>query len=155
MKNRITAVAALMMLVSPMAYAATSGSTTSPQAGAVTSGPGTSSPSMSDQATTGSATTGATTQGTATRQHHAKAGSFQALDSNHDGVIDQQEWKAAGRKETSFNRIDADHSGTLTQAEIKTYRTAHAQTTHKRAQGATPTNMGSATSGTTGGTAQQ
>ncbi|MBP2291689.1 hypothetical protein [Azospirillum rugosum] len=139
MKNRITAVAALMMLVSPMAYAANSGSITSPQAGAVTSGPG-----VSDQTTTGST---ATTQGTATRQHHAKAGSFQAMDTNHDGMVDQQEWKAAGRKDASFTRIDADHSGTLTQAEVKTYRTAHAQTTRKHSQSAAPTNMGSATSG--------
>ncbi|WP_448205958.1 hypothetical protein [Azospirillum sp. sgz302134] len=123
MITRISTLAAVMLLASPVAFAATTGSTTSPQSGAVTSGPG-----VTDQtATTGTAAPGTTTG----RTHHAKRGGFQALDTNHDGVVDLQEWKAAGRKETSFNRIDADHSGTVTQAEMKSYRTAHANTAAK------------------------
>ena len=122
-----SAVATVMLLASPMAFAATSGSTTSPQSGAVTSGPG---------ATDRMATQG-TAPGTMTHQKQAKRGSFAALDTNHDGVVDKQEWKAAGRKNSAFNRVDADHDGSITTAEMQSYRAAHAQNTAKHSRTST------------------
>lgn len=130
MITRISAVAAVMLLASPMAFAATSGSTTSPQSGAVTSGPG-ATDQMATQGTTAA-------PGTMTHQKQAKRGGFAALDTNHDGVVDKQEWKAAGRKDSAFNRIDTDRDGSITAAEMQSYRAAHAHNTAKHSPTSTP-----------------
>ena len=139
MITRISAVAAVMLLASPMAFAATSGSTTSPQSGAVTNGPG----------TTDQMATQGTAPGTMTHQKQAKRGSFAALDTNHDGVVDKQEWKAAGRKDTAFNRIDADHDGSITTAEMQSYRAAHAHNSAKHTQKSSSSTTTPSTMGTT------
>ena len=148
MITRISAVAAVMLLASPMAFAATSGSTTSPQSGAVTSGPG-----ATDQMATQGTMQGTTAApGTMSHQKQAKRGGFAALDTNHDGVVDKQEWKAAGRKDSAFNRVDADHDGSITTAEMQSYRAAHARNTAKHTQTSTPSttrSTGAPTMGTT------
>ena len=42
---------------------------------------------------------------------------FDRFDSNHDGILNREEVRAA--RATMFDRIDTDHSGTATVAEIE------------------------------------
>lgn len=42
---------------------------------------------------------------------------FAKYDTNKDGVLTLDEWKAAGRKQQGFDLADADHDGKVTPAE--------------------------------------
>lgn len=44
---------------------------------------------------------------------------FAKADTNGDGVLTLDEWKAAGRRERGFAFIDADHDGKVTPDELK------------------------------------
>ncbi len=44
---------------------------------------------------------------------------FDKADTNHDGLISLDEWKAAGRRERGFKIVDADGDGKVTPAELK------------------------------------
>jgi Ca2+-binding EF-hand superfamily protein len=44
---------------------------------------------------------------------------FDKVDTNHDGVLTLDEWKAAGRRERGFNMIDTDHDGKVTPDELR------------------------------------
>lgn len=117
----LTALAALMLLASPAAWAATSG-TTSDTAGRVVTAPG-------DAA---GQTTGPARPRTAGNTH---AKGFRAMDTNRDGVLEMSEWRAAGRKATSFQRMDTDGDGRLTTAEMQANRTARAQARQRATSG--------------------
>ncbi|WP_051280027.1 EF-hand domain-containing protein [Novosphingobium acidiphilum] len=54
-------------------------------------------------------------------EHHHGGGQrgFDAIDTNHDGFITLDEWKAAGRREDRFAMIDADHDGRITRDEMR------------------------------------
>jgi hypothetical protein len=51
--------------------------------------------------------------------HRGGQRGFEAMDTNHDGVITLDEWKAAGRRENRFAMIDADHDGRITREELR------------------------------------
>jgi Ca2+-binding EF-hand superfamily protein len=53
--------------------------------------------------------------GTSDRVHQM----FVQADTNHDGVLSLDEWKAAGRRERGFKMIDANHDGQVTPEELK------------------------------------
>ena len=40
------------------------------------------------------------------------------MDSNHDGVVDLNEFVAAGGTEEDFNKYDVDHDGDIDDADI-------------------------------------
>ena len=44
---------------------------------------------------------------------------FVKADTNHDGVLSLDEWKAAGRRERGFGMIDTNGDGKVTSAELK------------------------------------
>ena len=56
-------------------------------------------------------------------EHHHGGGrrGFDAMDTNHDGFITLDEWKAAGRREERFAEIDADHDGKITREELRAF----------------------------------
>jgi Ca2+-binding EF-hand superfamily protein len=47
----------------------------------------------------------------------SRGGSLQALDSDHDGTVDQNEARTAAA--AAFDRLDRDHDGTLSGRELK------------------------------------
>ena len=48
---------------------------------------------------------------------HPRGGrGFDMMDTNHDGFVSLDEWKAAGRREDRFAMIDIDHNGRITRA---------------------------------------
>ncbi|PJC87136.1 hypothetical protein CSW98_04330 [Vibrio sp. HA2012] len=49
--------------------------------------------------------------------------SFSAMDSNGDGVLDQDELKGPMRND--FNQIDADHNKEVTELELNTFMKNH------------------------------
>lgn len=49
------------------------------------------------------------------------AHNFEAMDTNHDGFVTLDEWKAAGRREERFNEIDVNHTGKITRADLMAY----------------------------------
>lgn len=49
------------------------------------------------------------------------ARSFEAMDTNRDGFVTLDEWKAAGRREERFNEIDANHTGKITRDDLTAY----------------------------------
>ena len=51
--------------------------------------------------------------------HHPGGRGFDAMDTNHDGVITLDEWKVAGRREERFALIDTDHDGRITREEMR------------------------------------
>ena len=54
--------------------------------------------------------------------HHGGGGhAFEAMDTNHDGVVTLDEWKAAGRREERFSAIDANHTGKITREDLHAY----------------------------------
>jgi len=57
----------------------------------------------------------------ADRHHGGGQRGFDAMDTNHDGFITLDEWKAAGRREERFNEIDADHDGKITREELRAF----------------------------------
>ena len=58
-------------------------------------------------------------------EHHHGAGGgahgFDAMDTNHDGFITLDEWKAAGRREDRFNAIDVNHTGKISRDDLRAY----------------------------------
>ena len=48
------------------------------------------------------------------------ADKFKAVDTNGDGTLSREEWKAAGRRDRGFNYVDADKDGKITPAELQT-----------------------------------
>ncbi|SNT13873.1 EF hand [Sphingomonas laterariae] len=44
---------------------------------------------------------------------------FKAVDTNGDGTLSREEWKAAGRRDRGFNYVDADKDGKITPAELQ------------------------------------
>jgi opacity protein-like surface antigen len=46
---------------------------------------------------------------------------FDAMDTNHDGFITLDEWKAAGRSDERFAEIDANHDGKITRDELRAF----------------------------------
>ena len=51
--------------------------------------------------------------------HDKAKAAFDKVDTNHDGVLSLDEWKAAGRRERGFKMIDANGDGQLTPDELK------------------------------------
>jgi len=49
------------------------------------------------------------------------ARSFEAMDTNRDGFVTLDEWKAAGRSEERFNAIDVNHTGKITRDDLMAY----------------------------------
>lgn len=61
-------------------------------------------------------------------EHHHGGGNwgggghgFDAMDTNHDGFVTLDEWKAAGRREDRFNAIDVNHTGKITREDLRAY----------------------------------
>ena len=48
----------------------------------------------------------------------AKA-AFDKVDTDHDGVLSADEWKAAGRRDRGFAMADTDKDGKVTPAELQ------------------------------------
>jgi Ca2+-binding EF-hand superfamily protein len=46
---------------------------------------------------------------------------FDKADTNHDGMLNLDEWKAAGRRERGFKMIDANHDGQITPDELRAF----------------------------------
>ena len=46
---------------------------------------------------------------------------FEAMDTNNDGVITLDEWKAAGRREDRFAMLDDNHDGKVTREELSSF----------------------------------
>ncbi len=44
---------------------------------------------------------------------------FARADTNHDGVVTIDEWKAIGRTERGFSFVDANHDGKITPDELR------------------------------------
>ena len=44
---------------------------------------------------------------------------FDQMDTNHDGVITLDEWKAAGRREFGFKMVDTNKDQKLTPEELR------------------------------------
>ena len=44
---------------------------------------------------------------------------FIKADTNQDGALSLEEWKAAGRRDRGFAMIDADHDGKVTPDELR------------------------------------
>lgn len=55
------------------------------------------------------------------RHRGGAARSFDAMDTNRDGFVTLDEWKAAGRREERFNEIDANHTGKITRDDLRAY----------------------------------
>jgi hypothetical protein len=55
--------------------------------------------------------------------HHGGGGQrgFDAIDTNHDGFITLDEWKAAGRREERFAKIDVNHTGRITRDDLRAW----------------------------------
>jgi hypothetical protein len=55
--------------------------------------------------------------------HHGGGGQrgFDAMDTNHDGFVTLDEWKAAGRSEARFAEIDVNHTGKITRDDLRAY----------------------------------
>ena len=49
---------------------------------------------------------------------------FIKADTNQDGALSLEEWKAAGRRDRGFAMIDADKDGKITYAELEAHRKA-------------------------------
>ncbi|MBW8815524.1 MAG: EF-hand domain-containing protein [Caulobacterales bacterium] len=58
------------------------------------------------------------TAGLAHAQPPAPADIIKAWDKNGDGVVDKDEWVAAGRKAERFDLVDANHDGKVTAEEL-------------------------------------
>lgn len=58
--------------------------------------------------------------GAAMAQMPAPADIIKAWDKNADGVVDKDEWVAAGRPEARFAMVDADKDGKITAEELTT-----------------------------------
>jgi len=53
---------------------------------------------------------------------HPRGGrGFDMMDTNHDGFVTLDEWKAAGRREDRFAMIDVDHNGRITREELRAF----------------------------------
>lgn len=68
---------------------------------------------------------------------HEKMGGhmFKEVDTNNDGSISQDEWKAKGEK--MFGEIDANHDGKITPDEMKAHHDLkHAEWEKRKAEGA-------------------
>jgi len=46
---------------------------------------------------------------------------FDMMDTNHDGFVSLDEWKAAGRREDRFAMIDIDHNGRISREEMRAF----------------------------------
>jgi Ni/Co efflux regulator RcnB len=57
--------------------------------------------------------------GVAHAQMPAPADLIKAWDKNGDGVVDKDEWVAAGRKAERFDLVDANHDGKVTAEELQ------------------------------------
>jgi len=55
------------------------------------------------------------------RHRGGAARSFDAMDSNRDGFVTLDEWKAAGRSEDRFAAIDTGHTGKITREDLQAY----------------------------------
>jgi Ca2+-binding EF-hand superfamily protein len=44
---------------------------------------------------------------------------FDKADTDHDGTLSLDEWKAIGRRQQGFDMIDANHDGKVTPDEIR------------------------------------
>lgn len=56
-------------------------------------------------------------------EHHHGGGprGFDAMDTNHDGVVTLEEWTAAGRRPERFAQIDSGHTGKITREQLRDY----------------------------------
>ena len=52
-------------------------------------------------------------------------GSFSEMDTNHDGIISRDEWRARGGDAAGFDVIDTDHDGKISAAEWTVAEKAH------------------------------
>lgn len=53
---------------------------------------------------------------------HPRGGrGFDMMDTNHDGFVTLDEWKAAGRREDRFAMIDTNHTGRITREDMRAF----------------------------------